>query len=81
MVARAAATAKGMAAARGAATLGGGGGARAQAVLGASVRAQKSGNIFRVGIFLDFVLAHHTYDAPPWGCRCIVRAGSQTKSN
>ena len=44
-----------------------------------SVITEKSGNIFRVGIFLRFRLAHHTYDAPAWGC--IVRAESQTKSN
>ena len=39
---------------------------------------KKSGNISRVGFFLDFPRpTHHTYDAPPWG----VRAEGQTKSD
>ena len=39
----------------------------------------KSGNIFSVGIFLDFVWLTTCAEGPHGGC--IVRAGSQTKSN
>ena len=38
---------------------------------------KKSGGYFSGGYLSRFLLARHTYDAPPWG----VRTGSQTKSN
>ena len=38
---------------------------------------EKGGNVFRVGIFVDFVRLTTRTMHPPWG----VRAGSQTKSN
>ena len=41
--------------------------------------AEKSGNIWRVGIFLDFVWLTTRTMHPRGGC--IVRAGSQTKSD
>ena len=41
------------------------------------VAAKKCGNIFRVGIFLDFVSS--STRTPRWGC--IVRADERTKPN